>query len=180
VKGLILARIERIRHGHSDRSLVHAVAEGLDYKIEVPTDEVASLGTGEGHMLVLSWSIHASPSVTVTAEAPPSAATPVRVDAQFMSMMNRGTDGASATPAPSAPVATSSTPAPSAPIAASSTTVATASPTTSTASSPASVDEQFMTLMNRGKSGAPAPAPATSLSGPERQLASLLGLPTRG
>ncbi len=37
-----------------------------------------------------------------------------------------------------------------------------------------------MTLMNRGKSGAPAPDPATSLSGPERQLASLLGLPTRG
>jgi hypothetical protein len=173
VKGLILARIERIRRGHSDRSLVHAVAEGLDYKIEVPTDEVANLGTGEGHMLVLSWSIHPSPAVTVTAEgspsaeAPSSAATPVRVDAQFMSMMNRGTDGASATPAPVA--AASSTPAPAAPVAAASATP-----------SPASVDEQFMTLMNRGKSSAPAPDTATSLSGPERQLASLLGLPTRG
>jgi hypothetical protein len=162
VKGLILARIERIRHGHSDRSLVHAVAEGLDYKIEVPTDEVAGLGTGEGHMLVLSWSIHASPAVTVTSEAPASSAAPVRVDAQFMSMMNRGTDGASATPA---------APTPAAP-----TPVATASSTPS----PASVDEQFMTLMNRGKSGAPAPDTAMSLSGPERQLASLLGLPTRG
>ena len=161
MKGLILARIERIRRGHSDRSLVHAVAEGLDYKIEVPTDEVAGLGTGEGHMLVLSWSIHASPAVTVAAEAPPSAATPVRVDAQFMSMMNRGTDSASATPAAPTPVAT-------------------ASSTTSATSSPASVDEQFMTLMNRGKSSAPAPDTATSLSGPERQLASLLGLPTRG
>jgi hypothetical protein len=167
VKGLILARIERIRHGHSDRSLVHAVAEGLDYKIEVPTDEVADLGTGEGHMLVLSWSIHASPTVTgtsVTSEAPPSSAAPVRVDAQFMSMMNRGTDGASATPA--AP-----TPAPPTPV---------ATATASSTASPASVDEQFMTLMNRGKSSAPAPDPATSLSGPERQLASLLGLPTRG
>ena len=162
MKGLILARIERIRSGHSDRSLVHAVAEGLDYKIEVPTDEVAGLGTGEGHMLVLSWSIHASPAVTVAAEAPPSAATPVRVDAQFMSMMNRGTNGASSTPVPAATIAD-----------ASSTSVATAGST-------ASVDEQFMTLMNRGKSGAPAPDPATSLSGPERQLASLLGLPTRG
>ena len=169
MKGLILARIERIRRGHSDRSLVHAVAEGLDYKIEVPSDEVAGLGTGEGHMLVLSWSIHASPAATVTAEAPVSAATPVRVDAQFMSMMNRGTDGASSTPVPAAPVAD-----------ASSTSVATAGSTASATSSPASVDEQFMTLMNRGKSGAPAPDPATSLSGPERQLASLLGLPTRG
>jgi hypothetical protein len=158
VKGLILARIERIRRGHSDRSLVHAVAEGLEYKIEVPTEEVAGLGTGEGHMLVLSWSIHASPAVTVTSEVPPSSTPPVSVDAQFMSMMNRGTDGASATPAQPAQPATATAPSPT----------------------PASVDEQFMTLMNRGKSGAPTPDTATSLSGPERQLASLLGLPTRG
>ena len=156
MKGLILARIERIRRGHSDRSLVHAVAEGLEYKIEVPTDDVAGLGTGEGHMLVLSWSIHANPAVTVTSETPPSSAVPVSVDAQFMSTMNRGTEGASATPAQPAPTATASSP------------------------TPASIDEQFMTLMNRGKSGAPAPDTAMSLSGPERQLASLLGLPTRG
>jgi hypothetical protein len=156
VKGLILARIERIRRGHSDRSLVHAVAEGLEYKIEVATDDVAGLGTGEGHMLVLSWSIHANPAVTVTAEAPVRSASPASVDAQFMSMMNRGTEGASATPAEPAPTATASAP------------------------TPASVDEQFMTLMNRNKAGAPAPDPATSLSGPERQLASLLGLPTPG
>ncbi len=175
MKGLILARIERIRHGHSDRSLVHAVAEGLDYKIEVPSDKVAGLGTGEGHMLVLSWSIHASPVVTVTAEAPPSSAAPVSVDAQFMSMMNRSTDGASATPAAPTPVATAT-----ASSTASSTATSTASSTTSATPSPASVDEQFMTLMNRGKSSAPAPDTTTSLSGPERQLASLLGLPTRG
>lgn len=153
--GLILARIERIRRGHSDRSLIHAIAGDLEYKLEVHTDEVAGLGTGEGHMLVLSWSIHPSPAVTVTAEAA-SPATPVSVDAQFMSMMNRGSEAASATPAPTAPVATASAPAPE------------------------SVDAQFMTLLNRGKSSTPAPDAATSLSGPERQLASLLGLPTRG
>ena len=176
MKGLILARIERIRSGHSDRSLVHAVAAGLEYKIEVPTDEVAGLGTGEGHMLVLSWSIHASPVVTVTAEAPPSSAAPVSVDAQFMSMMNRGTDGSSGTltaPTPAAPTPAALTPAAPTP-------APTASSTASSTSSPASVDEQFMTLMNRSQSGAPAPDAATSLSGPERQLASLLGLPTRG
>ena len=157
MKGSILARVERIRRGHSDRSLIQAVdAGGLEYKLEVPTDAVASLATGEGHMLVLSWSIHASPAMTAASEAPPSSGTPASVDAQFMSMMNRGPGGASA-PAQPAP-----------------TTLSAASPT------PESVDEQFMTLMNRGKSGAPAPDPATSLSGPERQLASLLGLPTRG
>lgn len=156
MKGLILARIERIRRGHSDRSLVHAVAEGLEYKIEVPTDDVAGLGTGEGHMLVLSWSIHANPGLTVTAEAPVSSASPASVDAQFMSMMNRNTEGAPATSAEPTPVATASAP------------------------TPASVDEQFMTLMNRNKAGTPASDAATSLSGPERQLASLLGLPTPG
>ena len=154
--GLILARIERIRRGHSDRSLVHAIAGDLEYKLEVHTDEVAGLGTGEGHMLVLSWSIHASPAVTVPAEAA-SAATPVSVDAQLMSMMNRGSEGTAPTAAlTSTPVATASAP------------------------TPESVDAQFMTLMNRSKSSALAPEAATSLSGPERQLASLLGLPTRG
>lgn len=156
--GLILARIERIRRGHSDRSLIHAIAGDLEYKLEVHTDEVAGLGTGEGHMLVLSWSIHASPAVTVQAEAA-SPATPVSVDAQLMSMMHRGTEGT----APTAALPTTSTP------------VATAG-----APTPESVDAQFMTLMNRSKSSAPAPEAATSLSGPERQLASLLGLPTRG
>lgn len=154
--GLILARIERIRRGHSDRSLIHAIAGDLEYKLEVHTDEVAGLGTGEGHMLVLSWSIHASPAVTVTAETA-TAATPVSVDAQLMSMMNRGSEGAAPTAAlTSTPVATASAP------------------------TPESVDAQFMTLMNRSKSSAPAREAATSLSGPERQLASLLGLPTRG
>lgn len=154
--GLILARIERIRRGHSDRSLIHAIAGDLEYKLEVHTDEVAGLGTGEGHMLVLSWSIHASPAMTVPAEAA-SAATPVSVDAQLMSMMNRGSEGTAPTAAlTSTPVATASAP------------------------TPESVDAQFMTLMNRSKSSAPAPEAATSLSGPERQLASLLGLPTRG
>ncbi len=165
MKGSILARIERIRRGHSDRSLVHAVdAAGHDYKIEVSTDEVAGLGTGEGHMLVLSWSIHASPAVTVTSTTTPASAVPASVDAQFMSMMNRGTEGASSTPAQPA-----STP----------TTTATATAAAPSAT-PVSVDEQFMTLMSHSKSGAPAPDAATSLSGPERQLASLLGLPTRG
>jgi hypothetical protein len=98
----IVARIERIRSGHSERALIHAVdKKGHDYKIEVPIDEVSELPPGDGHLLVMSWSIHASPvqptmatpmppatsSPTPTAQAPPA---PSSVDAQFMALMSRG------------------------------------------------------------------------------------------
>jgi hypothetical protein len=89
----VVARIERIRSGHSDRALVHAIdKKGREYKLEVSNDEVSELPPGEGHLLVMSWSIHespiqptmatpmpqATPSATPTAQAPPlpAASTP--------------------------------------------------------------------------------------------------------
>lgn len=96
----IVARIERIRSGHSDRALVHAIdAKGREYKLEVSNDEVSELLPGEGRLLVMSWSIHenpipptmaapmpqATPAVTPTAQATPA---PSSVDAQFMALMS--------------------------------------------------------------------------------------------
>lgn len=100
----IVARIERIRSGHSDRALVHAIdTRGHDYKIEVPLADVSELLAGHGHLLVLSWSIHANPIAATTTvgasapePAPPNTAPPIAavassVDAQFMALMNRRT-----------------------------------------------------------------------------------------
>lgn len=99
----VVARIERIRSGHSDRALVHAIdAKGREYKLEVPIDEVRELPPGEGHLLVMSWSIHenpiqppmAAPMPQATPIAAPTAqATPAlsSVDAQFMALMSRKT-----------------------------------------------------------------------------------------
>lgn len=96
----IVARVERIRSGHSDRALIHAIdAKGREYKLEVSNSEVSELPPGEGHLLVMSWSIHespiqpvmvapmpqATPSVTSTAQAPPASSS---VDAQFMALMS--------------------------------------------------------------------------------------------
>lgn len=160
MKEPILARIVRIRSGHSERALVHAVgADEHEYKLEVPAEAVASLPPGHSHMLVLWWSIHASPAVVMASPTPATPATPVSADEQFVSMMNRGVEGTPASPTAPPPVA---------------------SVPSSAASTPASVDEQFMTLMNRGKAGAPAPDDTPPLSGPERHLATLLGVPTRG
>ncbi len=107
---VIVARLERIRSGHSDRALVHAVdTRGHDYKIEVPIADVSGLLAGHGHLLVLSWSIHANPMATTTAvgasapepapqnTSPPMAAAPSSVDAQFMALMSRRT-GSEPTP----------------------------------------------------------------------------------
>ena len=98
----IVARIERIRSGHSDRALVHAIdTRGHDYKIEVPIADVSELLAGHGHLLVLSWSIHANPIAAMTTvgasapepapqhTAPPIAVAPSSVDAQFIALMNR-------------------------------------------------------------------------------------------
>ena len=96
----IVARIERIRSGHSDRALIHAIDKmGHEYRFEVSNDEVSELPPGEGHLLVMSWSIHespiqptmaapmpqATPAVTPTAQATPA---PSSVDAQFMALMS--------------------------------------------------------------------------------------------
>lgn len=112
----IIARVERIREGHSERALIHAVdVEGREYKIEVPPAEVRDLAQGQSYMLVLSWSIHVAPLAPASASAAPaapradagspvgaagapayqatsnSAAPPAgSVDAQFMALMNRG------------------------------------------------------------------------------------------
>lgn len=98
----VVARIERIRSGHSDRALVHAIdKKGREYRLEVSNDEVSELPPGEGHLLVMSWSIHENsmrpamaapmpqptPSATPTAQASPA---PSSVDAQFMALMSRG------------------------------------------------------------------------------------------
>jgi hypothetical protein len=98
----VVARIERIRSGHSDRALVHAIdKKGREYKLEVSNDEVSELPPGEGHLLVMCWSIHenptqpamaapmpqATPSATLPAQAPSA---PSSVDAQFMALMSRG------------------------------------------------------------------------------------------
>ncbi len=98
----IVARIERIRSGHSERALVHAIDRGgFEYRMEVPIEDVRELPPGNGHLLVMSWAIHANPvqtttatvmpqptpSPTPTAQAPPA---PGSVDAQFMALMSHG------------------------------------------------------------------------------------------
>ena len=160
MKEPILARIVRIRSGHSERALVHAVgADEHEYKLEVPAEAVASLPPGQSHMLVLWWSIHASPAVAMASPTPATAATPVSADEQFVSMMNRGVEGTPASPTAPSPVA---------------------SVTASAASTPASLGDQFMTPKNRGKAGGPGAGGGPPLSGARRQLATLLGIPTRG
>jgi hypothetical protein len=100
----IVARVERIRSTH-DRALVHAIeGDGREHKIEVPLDEVRELPPDQAYLLVMSWSIHASPvpaTAAASASAPsstprppvsPVAAAPSSVDAQFMALMNHETD----------------------------------------------------------------------------------------
>lgn len=101
---VILAHIRAIRTGHSARARIEAVdAQGLDYKLEVPTDEVRGV---VGDMLVLSWTIHSNPAAaitpatatatTVTAPASsPPATSATEVDEQFDDLM-RGATGRSA------------------------------------------------------------------------------------
>jgi len=97
-----IARIQRVLNGHSERALVHAVDDaGLEYKLEVPTAAVRDLAPGQGYVLVLSWSIHASPvtlpmatlaatpAPTPATPSPTTAPAPSAVDAQFMALMNR-------------------------------------------------------------------------------------------
>ncbi len=90
----ILAQIRAIRTGHSARAQVHAVcARGLDYKLEVPTDEVPGV---VGDMIVLSWTAHASPAVATSIVPTPETSAPAPapttgeaadVDHQFDALM---------------------------------------------------------------------------------------------
>lgn len=146
----VVAEVRRVLRGHSDRALVHAVdGEGLEYKIEVPLDQVQALSSEQGHVVTITYAIHALPGL-----APPMAET-----------SDAGAEAPTA-PAPEAP-----TPAPEAPAPA-------AGVTSGAASDPASVDAAFMALMNRRTTaGSPAAPPASSNSS-SASMAGQVGSPT--
>lgn len=87
----ISAPVRRILRGHSGRALVHAVDDaGLEYKIEVPLEAVEGVDLEQDHILVLSWSLQASPRAAepaATEAATPRSATPGDVDQAFMKLM---------------------------------------------------------------------------------------------
>jgi len=96
MNGTIVARVRRVLHGHSDRTLLHAVDDaGLDYKIEVPSDAVRDLAPGQELVLTLTWTLQ--PAVPSTPPARPTAL-PSTVDEEFMALMarRRGASPASA------------------------------------------------------------------------------------
>ena len=72
MKGAVLARVESIRLGHSERALVHAVDDdGRELKLEVPQDSVRGLVAGSELVLLIAWSLHTLPRF-----AEPEAAAP--------------------------------------------------------------------------------------------------------
>ncbi|WP_143141475.1 hypothetical protein [Nannocystis exedens] len=83
--------MRRILRGHSGRALVHAVDDaGLEYKIEVPLEAVQGVDLEQDHVLVLTWSLQASPSAATPPANPaptPRRATPSDVDRAFMELM---------------------------------------------------------------------------------------------
>lgn len=94
--GPISAPVWRILRGHSGRALVHAVDDaGLEYKIEVPLEAVEGVDLEQDHVLVLSWSLQASPRAAeppAPSHAPassttPRSASPSDVDQAFMELM---------------------------------------------------------------------------------------------
>lgn len=67
MNGTIVARVRRVLMGHSERTLVHAVDDdGLECKIEVPSDVVRDLVPGQEHTLMLSWSLQPLASNTTS------------------------------------------------------------------------------------------------------------------
>ena len=91
MKGVIVAPVKRVLHGHSDRSLVHAIEEaGRESKIEVPSEAVRDLVAGQQYVLVLSWALQPA-STSPSTSAPTAAATPLptAVDEEFMALMAR-------------------------------------------------------------------------------------------
>jgi len=150
---VILAHIRAIRTGHSARARIEAVdAQGLDYKLEVPTDEVRG---AVGDMLVLSWTIHSNPAAattpiaaaTTTATAPASSPTSATdVDEQFDDLMR----GAAARSAPTPEQQF----------------VSLLGATAAREIAGASVDDAFMTLMARGRSTSGTSVPGVPFTTP--------------
>ena len=119
--GQVLAHVRRVLTGHSDRALVHAVADaGLEIKIEVPAESVRDVNPDRGYVLMVSWSLLELPRAaepatasSAPAEPRPAAAAPGgpltsanAVDAEFMALMARARRPAPE-PAASTPTATS-------------------------------------------------------------------------
>jgi len=102
--GTIVARVRRVVHGHSERTLIHAVDEaGLESKIEVPSDAIRDLAPGQELTLTLTWTLQPAAPHTATPDPTQSArmptALPTAVDEQFMALMARRR-GAGQPPAP--------------------------------------------------------------------------------
>ncbi len=164
--GQVLAHVRRVLTGHSDRALVHAVANaGLEIKIEVPAESVRDVTPDRSYVLMVSWSLlelppGAEPVAASTAPSEPAAAAPGgphtpanAVDAEFMALMSRGRR---TTPEPAA-----------------------AAPVSAVTPGNA-VDAEFMALMARARGSTPEPVASTPTAtrgpGPEQQIAALLGL----
>lgn len=114
MKGEVVAEVQRVLRGDSERALVHAVDnDGLEYRVEVPNRAVREVEDGRGYRLRLSWSLEAStvvadaqhPSSGQLAEAPPATSqastatqlrSPAEVDAAFMALM-KGLEGRTGT-----------------------------------------------------------------------------------
>lgn len=91
MKGVIVAPVKRVLHGHSDRSLVHAIEDaGRESRIEVPSEAVRDLVPGQQYVLVLSWALQpASTSPSTSAPTPAATPLPTAVDEEFMALMAR-------------------------------------------------------------------------------------------
>lgn len=95
MNGTVNARVRRVVIGHSERALIHAVDGGnLEYKIEVPSEAVRDVVSGQELMLTLSWTLQPLVPATTspsTAAPPPPAPTPLpsAVDEEFMALMAR-------------------------------------------------------------------------------------------
>lgn len=82
---MIRAKIRSLRDGHSERSLIHAVdGDGLEYKLEVPTEALASVSRARDLTLIMSWVVEETP-----------AAGAAEVDASFAEIMRGSTTGPS-------------------------------------------------------------------------------------
>lgn len=111
MKGAVLARVESIRLGHSERALVHAIDDdGRELKLEVPQDSVRGLVAGSELVLLVAWSLHALPRITepeaatpvpLTEPAPPTeTASTSSVDDEFMVLLSGARAPAALAPAP--------------------------------------------------------------------------------
>lgn len=95
MNGTVNARVRRVVIGHSERALIHAVSDdNLEFKIEVPTEAIRDLVSGQELMLTLSWTLQPLVPATTspsTAAPPPPAPTPLpsAVDEEFMALMAR-------------------------------------------------------------------------------------------